>query len=206
MLLHESDTTAQVDTQPTETEKEEIQPDLPDITFDGADYRIYSWYIPGSGAGCYWVWDDVWVESTNGEIINDSVYNRNSYVESKYDIAIQYKNEFYLDYEENVKRSVQADEDLYDLIISMGHDIPRMYASNVFYNLHDIDYLDFDKPWYNQNCVESFTLAGYMPFTVSDMTILDKGATACVFFNKKLVENHNIGNLYQHVYNRQWIR
>ncbi len=197
-------TAAQVNTEPPETEAQKIEPDLPDITYDGRDYRIYSWYIEPAGVGAYWVWDDVWVEAQNGEVINDAVFQRNSYVEEKFDIAIQYKNEFYINYEENVKKSVKANEDLYDVILSMGHCIPRMYTSNVFYNLHDIDYLDFDKPWWDANATEAFTLAGYMPFAVSDMTILDKGATACVFFNKKIAEDYGVGNLYEHVYNNTW--
>ncbi len=193
-------TAAPVDTTPIETDAPKIEPDLPDITFDGADYRIYSWYLDNT----YWVWDDVWVESQNGEIINDAVFQRNSYVEETYDITIQYKNEYYNDYAANVRKNAQTNDNIAELLISMGHTIPMMYSSNVFYNLHDVEHLDFDKPWWNQNCVESFTLGGYMPFTVSDMTILDKAATACVFFNKKLAADYGIGNLYDHVYNNTW--
>lgn len=192
-------TASSIDTTPEETEEERILPDLPDITFDGSDFRFYSWDYNE-----WRVWDDIWAESQNGEPINDAVYKRNSLIEQNYDIHITFQYDVYTDYNMNVKKMVQASEEWYEVLISMGHCIPSLYTSNVFYNLHDIEYLDFEKPWWDQNAVESFTLAGYMPFAVSDMTILDKSVAGAVFFNKKLAEDYNVGNLYDRVLNNQW--
>lgn len=183
----------------TEETEERILPDLPDVTYDGAAFRFYSWDHQN-----WRVWDDIWVAELNGEPINDAVFNRNQMIEEKYNVTIQFTYDEYTTYEANVRTAVAAGEDSWEVILSMGHCIPRLYANNVFYNLHDLEYVNFEQPWWDQNCVESFTLAGYMPFTVSDMIILDKAVTSATFFNKQIAENHQLGNLYSLVYEGTW--
>ena len=199
-----------------------ILPNLPEVTYDGAAFRFYSWDHQN-----WRVWDDIWVAELNGEPINDAVFNRNQIIEEKYDVTIQFTYDEYTAYEENLgnytdpnvlmdqysadalrfvmlSSPVLAGEDSWEVVLSMGHCIPRLYASNVFYNLHDLEYIDFDQPWWDQNCVESFTLAGYMPFTVSDMIILDKAVASATFYNKQIAENHQLGSLYDLVYEGTW--
>ena len=180
-------------------EDAKILPDLPEITFDGADFRFYQWNIDG-----WRPWNDLYSEELTGEPINDNVFLRNSTIEEKYNVVITCRNDEYTTFESNVRIAVQAGEDDFDVIVSMGHDIPRMYTYNVFYNLHDVPYLDFEKPWWDKNCIESFTLLGYMPFTVSDMTILDKGVASATFFNKNMAADYGITGLYDCVYEGNW--
>jgi hypothetical protein len=43
-----------------------------------------------------------------------------------------------------------------------------------------------------------------MPFTVSDLTILDKAVASAAYFNKQLAENHQLGNFYEIVKEGEW--
>jgi len=193
---------AAVQQDPVETEaetEERIKPNLPDVTYDGAEFRFYSWNIDD-----WRIWDDIWVESLTGEPINDAVFERNQMIEDTYKVKIGFTYDEYQTYENTVRTGVAAGDNAWEVIISMGHCIPRLYPHNVFYNLHDLDHVDFDQPWWDQNCVDSFTLAGYMPFTVSDMIILDKAVCSATFFNKQLAENHQLGNLYEIVKEGKW--
>jgi len=180
-------------------EETRILPELPEVTYDGADFRMYQW-----DTNNWHVWDDLWVESLTGEPINDAVFSREVQMEQTYDVKVSLLIDNYLKYEENLRNAVTSGEDSWEVVVSMGHDIPRLYPYNVFYNLHDVPYLDFEKPWWNKNCNESFTLAGYMPFTVSDMTILDKGVTAACFFNKNMAADYGLGSLYDNVLENTW--
>ncbi|MBQ4575082.1 MAG: hypothetical protein IJA85_07745 [Clostridia bacterium] len=182
-----------------ETEEPKILPDLPEIQFGGADFRFYTWDVND-----YRVWDDLYSEEEDGEPINDAVFKRNRTIEEKYQVGITEKVDLYTDYVTGVLKSVKAGDDDYEVIISMGHHCAPSLYSVACLNLYDLEYVDFTQPWWDQNAVESFTLGGYMPFTVSDMTILDKGVTGAVFFNKKLAEDYNVGNLYDLVYNNSW--
>ncbi len=196
----ESTLTADAGVTETVPETEErLEPDLPDVTYGGADFRFYAWDLEG-----WRTWNDIWSEAVNGEPINDAVYERNTKIEDTYEVKISFNYDQYETYEANVRTGVAAGDDAWDVLISQGHCIPRMYQYNVFYNLHDVDYIDFDQPWWDQNCVESFTLGGYLPFVVSDMLVLDKARTAVTFFNKYLVEIHSLENLYDTVREGKW--
>lgn len=184
----------------TAEEETRIYPDLPDVKYDGYEYTFYSWLIED-----WRTWLDIDTDELDGEIINDAVYNRNLTIENKYDVKITCIYDQYLTYEANVTKNVRAGDDFADVLLSMGHDIPRLYNQNVFYNLLNVPHLGFDKPWWDQNATESFTLAGYMPFGVSDLTLLDKGVTSCVYFNKQLAQDYSLGNLYELVYNNEWV-
>lgn len=185
----------------TETETEKLLPNLPEVTYDGADFGFYY----RENVQAKWnVWPEIYVEDINGEPINDAIFNRNRYIQDTYDVNITYREDFYTTYETNCALFVQSGEQLYHVFISAGHDIPRMYGKEIFYNLHDIEYIDFEQPWWDQNSVESFTLRGYLPFVVSDLTILDKGAAGVTFFNKKLAEDYQVPDLYQLVLEGEW--
>lgn len=185
----------------TETETERVSTDLPDMTFDGADFGIYMRECEAAGWN---VWQDIWVESVNGEPINDAVYNRNNKIQSLYDITIKYYEDYYITFEENCKKAVKTGEQQYHVVISSGHDIPRMYTNEIFYNLHDINYINFDKPWWDSNSVESFTLGHYLPFACSDISILNYGSAGATFYNKKLANDYNLPNLYELVLEGKW--
>ena len=182
-----------------ETAEPRILPDLPEITFSGADFRFYSWDF-----GDYRVWDDLYSEEEDGEPINDAVFKRNRTIEEKYEIGISEKIDLYTDYVTGVLKSVKSGDDDYEVIISMGHHCVASLYATACYNLNDLDYVDFTKPWWDKNALEAFNFGNFLPFTVSDMIILDKGVTGAVYFNQKLASDYNLGNLYEEVYNNTW--
>ena len=75
------------ETTAVETEIEKLLPDLPEMAFEGAEFRIL---VPQPGAGDWQDWGsrDVIAEEQSGETINDAVYSRNLFVEDKYDVNI----------------------------------------------------------------------------------------------------------------------
>jgi len=104
----------------TNEEETRIYPDLPDVKYDGYEYTFYSWLIED-----WRTWLDIDTDELDGEIINDAVYNRNLTIENKYDVKITCIYDQYLTYEANVTKNVRAGDDFADVLLSMGHDIPR---------------------------------------------------------------------------------
>lgn len=183
-----------------ETTEQRLEPDLPDITFTGESMNFYGYRVVDIEPYFF----DIYSEGETGEPLNDAVFQRNRTIEERYDITINYTEDYYTNFNDNIKANVMAGDNIYDVLLPMGHCFAHLYSSNVFYNLHDIEYLNFENPWWDQKAVEAFTLAGYMPVTVSDININSMGVAAAVFFNKKLVEDYDIGNLYEEVYNNTW--
>ena len=75
------DTTADTAAETAETE---ILPDLPDVIFGGAEFTVLKWDA-GNGVHNYFEFD---AEELNGELLNDSIYNRNLEIEEQYDVTI----------------------------------------------------------------------------------------------------------------------
>lgn len=183
------------------SETELLMPDLPDVTYGGYDFRFYSWNIDG-----WRVYDDIFVEDPTGkDSISQKVYERNSRIEDKYDITISETREYYSKYAYMIQQNTLAGEDYADVLVSHGWIIPAIYASNPFYNLKDINYLEFDMPWWDDNATESLTIEGFLPTGVSDLTLLDKSATYVIFYNLSLADELKITeNLYSVVDNGDW--
>lgn len=161
------------------SDTEPPRPKLPDVTYGGYNFRFYSWDIDG-----WRVYNDIFVDDPTGQdSISQKVYERNTRIEDKYDINITETREYYSKYAYIIQQNTQSGDDYADVLISHGWIIPAIYAFNPFYNLRDINYLEFNMPWWDDNATESLTIDGFLPTGVSDLTLLDKSATYVVFRN-----------------------
>ena len=161
------------------SDTEPPRPKLPDVTYGGYNFRFYSWDIDG-----WRVYNDIFVDDPTGQdSISQKVYERNTRIEDKYDINITETREYYSKYAYIIQQNTQSGDDYADVLISHGWIIPAIYAFNPFYNLRDINYLEFNMPWWDDNAAESLTIDGFLPTGVSDLTLLDKSATYVVFYN-----------------------
>lgn len=188
-------------TDPSGSESGLPQPDLPDVTYGGYNFRFYSWNIDG-----WRVYNDIFVEDPTGQdSISQKVYDRNAKIEDKYDINISETREYYSKYAYMIQQNTQSADDYADVLISHGWIIPAIYAFNPFYNLKDINYLEFDKPWWDDNATESLTIDGFLPTGVSDLTLLDKSATYVIFYNLSLGNELSISeDLYKTAADGEW--
>ncbi len=198
----------QADDRPDNNQEDEeikLEPDLPDVTYGGEEFVFYQWdeFYQADLAEPH-CWNDIWVEDYTGDTIDNAVFTRNGFIEEKYQIDIVLDVDQYVTFFNNVRTSVSTGDDLYDVVVAMGHHNPGIGTSDVFYNMCDINYIDLTKPWWSQTAIADCSLAGYLPFAVSDLTILDKGATAATFFNKKMVGDFELGNLYELVSEGYW--
>ncbi len=152
------------------------------------------------------MYDDFFVEeSSELDSISQKVYDRNRKIEDQYKIAITETREYYSKYAYVIQQNTASGDDYAEALISHGWIIPSLYSFNVFYNLKVIEYLDFEKPWWDHNATESLTIDGFLPTGVSDLTLLDKSATYVVFYNLTMARSLSIKeNLYELVSDYEW--
>lgn len=183
------------------SDTEPPRPKLPDVTYGGYNFRFYSWDIDG-----WRVYNDIFVDDPRGQdSISQKVYERNTRTEDKYDINITETREYYSKYAYIIQQNTQSGDDYADVLISHGWIIPAIYAFNPFYNLRDINYLEFNMPWWDDNATESLTIDGFLPTGVSDLTLLDKSATYVVFYNLSLGKELSISeDMYKTVDSGDW--
>ncbi|MBQ9921027.1 MAG: extracellular solute-binding protein [Clostridia bacterium] len=198
----EGGATTDVETGVDSTGEVKIQPKIPEgITFndDGTPYkfRILS-YDPGNE----WSVRDMGAEEINEDPINDSVFNRNKYVEDL--LKIEIVEIPAANASDLAKKSVAAGLDEYDLIVVPTASTASLAQNGYLYRLDELEYLDPTQPWWDTNSYESLSIANAHYMIVGDIQIMDKDATWVQFFNKKMIEDYALENPFDLVKNNEW--
>ena len=101
----------------------------------------------------------------DGDLVNDAIYKRNLDVQERLNVkfTMQTVNGSWGNRNEYlglVRDSVLAGDDAYDIVVGYEAYIPTLAVEHLVKNLHDIPYIDFDKPWWNKRLLESNTIGG----------------------------------------------
>ena len=151
--------------------------------------------------------DDAGVEAITGDPLNDAIYERNLNVGNRFNVAIGYEDGGnHSDMSAKVRKTVQSDDDAYDLclahIIQTGSDV----TNNLYMNLNEVNYIDPSRPWYPQFSVQASELNGKRYALVSDIAISSCHQTYCIYFNKKIGADYGISDteIYDKVKSGAW--
>lgn len=199
-----SDTTeTTTNTNVTDTDTAESETDdglyvadyLPDVTYDGYEYRIYDYDEYPSD-----------IEEPSGNIIDDAIYKRNMLIEEQYDIKFTTDRRAYTKYEEVsvvVRNSAMAQSDDFDLAcVSQRNGYNHVLAGECPAG-SQLPMTDMTKPWHNQIMAESLTINGV---TILDYTAMEVNPGGYgIIFNKKLIEDFGMDNPYDLVDEGTWV-
>ena len=185
--------------------REETPDSLPDgLNFNGTDIRI----LHRSENSMFWR-DEIAVEELTGEIVNDAIFHRNRTVEERLNVEItsiaipgDWSNRE--NFMRTVRTSVTAGSDDYDIIAGYAWYMPILATEGLFYNLHNVPYLEPRAPWWSADCAEQMTIDGRLFFITGDLSNSLLRGMKVTFFNQQLAENFALGNLYQIVLNGEF--
>lgn len=186
-----------------ETTEARIDPKLPDDKYyDGYEFRV----LTKGMTNIHWKSLEIAAEEENGEPLNDAVYFRNLTISEKYGVTVVDVPGNYNDLQGDARRAIAAGDDIYDMLAFQPTDL---IADGYLVDLYQVPYMNLEQPYYDQNCVESFTIMGKLFTVTGDLLIMDNNATWCIQFNKKTVEDYNIEapygkSLYAMVDDGQW--
>lgn len=176
-----------------------VKDSLPEnLDFDGADVNFL---LRDSIPFNY----EMGVESADGEIVNDAIYNRNRIVEERLNVNINTYPIISGNGAEDIVKLVMAGDDTYHVFASSAAHIMKPVLSKAFYNLNDVEYLDFDKPWWVGNLNEAMTIYDMIFSTAGDIALSMIQYEACIFYNQNLYEKYNIrDDIYEIVTEGKW--
>jgi len=199
-------TAAPVDTETAETAETtapRIDPKLPEKDFEGYNFRVL-----GKGTtNVHWKTKDIAAEEENGEPINDAVFRRNSVIGEKYNFTIEdVAPDNYNDIPSQAAKVVLAGDNEFDMF---SFNVASLIKNNYLYNLYDIPYMDLSQPYYDQNLIDSLTIADKLFAVAGEMIIMDNEATLGTTFNKKIAADYGVaekynGTLYEVVEDGRW--
>ena len=145
-------------------------------------------------------------EGEIGEVVNDAVYLRNKIIEDRFNVSIKTvsSGDDQQKHATKIKSSLLAGDDVFD--VALVHCIfgPNLTLEGLAYNLLDVPYFNFDKPWWQKQTNEELTLNDRMYLGSNSIFYNGMASTKVIYFNKQLVQDYGIENPYQLVYDGKW--
>ncbi len=201
----QTETTADTAAEPTETTpaETEIQDDIPDgLKFSGETYTILS------REDLQWE-NEMCTDDLTGDIVNDAIYNREIIVEDRLDVAVDAfktpgiwgnENAFF----DKIRTAVRAGDASYQLVAGYAYYVTALATEGLFTNLLDVNYLNFDKPWWNSNLRDELTLYNQLYFAGGDLSYTMISSMFAMFLNKDMMEEYAVEDLYTVVEEGRW--
>ncbi|MHB1152466.1 MAG: hypothetical protein ACYCWE_16845 [Eubacteriales bacterium] len=189
-----SDITADTTEETTAEENKYEAGYLPDVQYDGYQYRIISYEEYPAHS-----------EELNGNAINDAIYTRNALIEERYNIEfVETRFPFtnYKDVEKLMLNAGRAQSDDFDLCTLVFQDAYNGVIQGLLPTASKLPVADVSQPWYIQSTNDSMVVDGIMLFA---FTAFDKNpGGACIVFNKKIMDDLNIDYPYRTVDDGTW--
>ena len=189
--------TTDADTSPAGLSEYDKYP-LPDKTMDGFELRFYNY----NNNWLSWVINELDAEEENGDNVNDAIFRRNRKIEDKYDCKI---NVTTVDNTGTQFRNLMmSGEDLYDIAMVYDEDVSGYYCEGLTNSLDVLEYVDTDRSWWNSDANSVFRVKGKQFAAIGDFTLGMISRGFVMLFNKDIIENAKVENLYDLVRNGTW--
>ncbi len=192
-----AETTALTDTAQTTPIQSELMPDIPNVTFEGEEFRIMYRY----GAASYNI-EDIWVEDMNGEIVNDTVWERNNAVEEKFGLTIVPLPE--TSPMAKLRTNVLANDDFCEILADRKYELFPLILEDYTWNLNDLRYIDFSKPWWDANAVAQMAVGDKSSIMIGDFNLSSTSDAIFLWFNKQLLTDIGFDMPYDTVRDGTW--
>ena len=193
-----NDTTASVETtsaEPVETGRADIKDNLPEKDLGGATYTILA------RTGFEYEID---AESENGDTLNDAVYKRNTTIEDRFNVKIAPVYQAQDNFNQHLRSSVLSASGAYDLVAGYAYQVTPMILDDIFLNWYDVKYIDISQPWWSKQVADELTVNNICYTLSGDLTVSLWQYFLVFLFNKRLAEEHQIGDVYEIVRNGEW--
>lgn len=167
------------------------------VTFDGFTYTIFQHSA---------VYKDFSAEEITGEPINDADFERQTTVEDKLDVEIEFVEltAGQRDGQTPLSMTVQAGTNDYAIGSMMSYSACNSLVDGLLTNLFTVGNLDLEREWWDQYCTEECTFVDKVYFMTGDISIGDNRNTFCAYFNKNMAEEYQLPNFYEMVDNGTW--
>ena len=175
-----------------------------DLDFDGRTFRIFTPEHLNSGR--YYAGN----EELSGEVVNDAVLARNLSVEERLNIDLIHEmsvDATTTNYKTMVSKLIMSGDSTYDIYQGYQHILVTMMTSSGFINHYDLDYIDFDQPWWWNNYMDALTMnKDVRIFSIGDYSIHALSFVRALYYNKDLYQKYyqNGDGLYEIVLSGDW--
>lgn len=191
-----ADTTPQTE---AVTEAPRVVADLPEKDFGGEEFTFYGRIYDG-----VWSATDIFSHETNGEQINDAIYERTAYIEDTYNVKLAALESGETTVVSYLKNFITAGDDTFEAIVCDIYDNGALAVDGMLYDLNNVKNLDLTKEWWAQSTNASLSIANKQFYVTGDIFINDNKSTRIFFFNKDIIRDLDLENPYDLVEQNKW--
>ena len=185
----------------------ETEPETTDIDLlPEADYGGFTFSILSTNPDFLWGYMvSLWAEEETGEPLNDFVFRRNTNIEDRYHVKIEDSAELDSTPTSSLaKATIQAGDDIFS-IMCYGVKWQLVDAqSGCFVNLHKVDSIDFDRPWWNGEAADLLTIKDKLYMAFGEFNTFDDEALAAIYVNNDMITNNGLESPYDLVFSGDW--
>ncbi len=185
------------ETEVPETEAK-LLPEVPETTYGGQSLRFLSREITDAVVRYY---SEVASDETNGEIMNDTVFERTGRIEAKYDVRIV--NDTASDVTAEYQKTYLAGQQDWDVLVAGFSAVLGQTNNGYTLDLGTVPYIDFEKPWWDTNVAKSMRIGNSVFSAIGAMNTWTDSHTYAVVFNKEMAKNFGV-DAYQLVRDNKW--
>ena len=137
-------------------------------------------------------------EKASSDPLEDAIYRRNDKLESTYGITINTLLETdYTVLSDKVTKDVSSGNGEYDLVYQhMVNAATNLAVNGLLIDLIDMEHVNFDREWWDQDANEGFTIGAHRFLCVGDLLPHTMLYSACLAFNKDHFDDQSLSYPY----------
>lgn len=141
------------------------------------------------------------VTEETGDIFSDAVYNRNRGIEERFNFTF---TEEYTTNANAARTYILAGDDTYDMYQGRCTHMFTFAAEGLILKVDEIPNLNTSKPYWDAKLYDDLSVCGEHYFAVGAFDISAYDFTHVMLFNKKMMEDYKLGNIYDIVNSGKW--
>ncbi len=197
-----SETQAQTQAGTNQEEETRETLDVPDTRFDGKELCFLT------RDESEWSTLEIFADNqtTESDNISNAVFERNDRILQNYGVTITELKKVTSEHHGTLTNEVSAPTGDFMAVVTNTSGSAGFATNGYLWNLNsdDVEFMDFEKPWWDNNMAEGMSIDGRLYFATGDLLTSDNDATFCILFNKQIVVDCQIPDLYALVENGTW--
>lgn len=175
----------------------ELTDGLEDKNMEGFSFNI----LHHDESWLNWAKTQLVADEENGDLINDTIYKRNSYIEDRFNAKINVTGVSKV--ADVFKQEVMSGDNNYDIIFQYGINV--LGNIDLLADMSNIPYLNFDADHWNPSASEVFNIGGKRVALAGNWSLSYASGAYCFVFNKELYSDLQIkDDIYQLVRDGKW--
>ena len=141
-------------------------------------------------------------EESNGEVLNDAIFDRNAKIEELFNVKIT--GEYNDAPHTQVSKAVSAGDGAYDAMLHALNNTYTIARDGKLYNWYDLPNINLEAEWWDQAMVSQLTLMDQLYACSGDISPAMNIRCFAMLFNKDMCTSLGIEMPYEHVKNGTW--